>query len=86
MPSSPKVTDSLLADVISCIPRAVEFSFPIAFFKAQKWLRECDGKHSCAPQAVKLPTQVLDLGENIDSQHVILVESNEQYGRYITLS
>jgi hypothetical protein len=86
MPILTKVTDSPLADVIPGRLRAVDSSSPIAFSKVRKWLRECDEKHSCAPQATKLPTRVLDLGEDINSQEAILVENHERLGRYIALS
>src|SRR5277367_732599 len=86
MPSLTEVIDSLLADVIPGRLRAVDSSSPIALSKVQKWLRECDKKHTCAPQDTELPTRLLDLGEDIDSQDVILIDSHGQYGTYIALS
>jgi hypothetical protein len=56
--------------------------------KVRKWIEICDSQHPrCASHALsKLPTRVLDVGNRGNKTLVKLYETEEDSGRYITLS
>jgi len=55
----------------------------------QDWLRECDNNHRflCGSNTItKLPKRVLDLEAQEDTSTILLIETSDEYDKYIALS
>ncbi|KAJ4247465.1 hypothetical protein NW762_013140 [Fusarium torreyae] len=58
-----------------------------AISRARTWLKECDEHPNCCPDQTLLPSRVIDVGDNFNSPHVKLHETDgPEYGKYISLS
>jgi hypothetical protein len=81
-----QITGDPMASIIPGRVRVVDPSSTIAFRTLLNWLQNCDEKHSCAPKNRQLPTRVLNVGDKVKPQSIVLVEPKCQQGQYITLS
>ncbi|KAI1181649.1 HET-domain-containing protein [Nemania serpens] len=53
----------------------------------REWIRSCDAAHECYPDApTKMPSRVIDVGEEEDTRLFLLISSSESVGRYAALS
>ncbi|VTT81616.1 unnamed protein product [Fusarium fujikuroi] len=60
---------------------------PIALGRVCNWLKDCDKHPHCSPTQTFLPTRVIDVGKELNSPYVRLLETQEHdAGRYVALS
>jgi hypothetical protein len=66
--------------------RVIDCWSPIGMRRIRKWIYSCNTDHQCVPRSNFLPTRLLDLGQNPNSQLIQLVASQGITGPYVALS
>src|ERR1700753_3445839 len=66
--------------------RVIDCWSPIGMRRIKKWIDSCNINHQCVPRSSFLPTRLLDLGQDLNSQLVKLVDKQGITGPYVALS